>query len=324
MAAGRPLRFLLLVTGGWTVARTLFVLWPSASPEAVGTLLFPPAEASAVPVPRKPIAVPFPPSFRHHRSEPLPAVTTIVHSDPPAKDLTVPPSRTIPVDAAQTTPGMIPPPLFPTPRPTPPSRWAASAWAIARGGGNTSLLGGQLGGSQAGVRLTYAVQKQVALAARLAGPLEGRGREAAVGVEWRPTRLPVRLIAEQRFGLDGNPGGPTAMIVGGIDPTPIAAGFKLEAYAQAGVIVRARVDGFADGAMRVTHALTKGSIRVDLGMGMWGGAQPRARRLDTGPTLGVSVPVAGQRMRLSLDWRQRIAGDAAPGSGPALSIGTDF
>jgi hypothetical protein len=29
-------------------------------------------------------------------------------------------------------------------------------------------------------------------------------------------------------------------------------------------------------------------------------------------------------VRLSIDWRQRIAGRARPGSGPALSIGSDF
>lgn len=324
MAAGRPIRFLLLVTGGWTLARTLFILWPTATPEAVGTLLLPPARASTVPVLRRPTAFPVHPVPRPYHAETLRIAAPIAQSEVPVQNVSVSPPLALVAQGAQAATGTIPPPLSPTPIPTPPSRWTASAWAIARGGQTTSLLGGQLGGSQAGVRLTYAVKGQIALAARLAGPLGGRGREAALGVEWRPTRHPVRLIAEQRFGLDGYPGGPTVMIVGGINPTPIGAGIEVEGYGQAGVIVRERALGFADGAMRVTREVTSGSIRVDLGGGLWGGAQPGARRLDTGPTLGLSVPVAGQRMRLSLDWRQRIVGDAAPGSGPALSIGTDF
>ncbi|MBS0285465.1 MAG: hypothetical protein JSS15_13700, partial [Proteobacteria bacterium] len=58
-------------------------------------------------------------------------------------------------------------------------------------------------------------------------------------------------------------------------------------------------------------------------LGAWGGAQRGAARLDVGPAAGVAVPAA-MPLRISLEWRQRIAGDARPGSGPALSIGADF
>ncbi|WP_204317143.1 hypothetical protein, partial [Klebsiella aerogenes] len=29
-------------------------------------------------------------------------------------------------------------------------------------------------------------------------------------------------------------------------------------------------------------------------------------------------------LRIALDWRQRVAGEARPGSGPALTLGADF
>jgi len=116
--------------------------------------------------------------------------------------------------------------VFPAVRPVSPerSRVAASAWLLARGGPAGTLSGGQLGASQAGLRITYALgeARKVSLAARLAAPLEGRGREAAVGLEWQPTRLPVRFVAEQRFVLDGGRGGPTLGVIAGYGPGEIA------------------------------------------------------------------------------------------------------
>jgi hypothetical protein len=228
--------------------------------------------------------------------------------------------------------GMMTPPLRPTPLSRGPSRLAGSAWAIVRGGeGGATLLGGapggQLGGSQAGARLTYALgeRRRLALSARVATPLHGAGREAAFGLDWQPTRAPLHLVAEQRVSLDAGRGGPVLMAIGGIGPTPVAAGFRLEAYGEAGAIDRDRVEGFGDGAVRVTRTVaTLGLLRLDLGGGAWGAVQRGARRLDVGPTLGGVVPVAGKAVRMTLDWRQRIGGDARPGSGPALSIGTDF
>ena len=44
-------------------------------------------------------------------------------------------------------------------------------------------------------------------------------------------------------------------------------------------------------------------------------------RVDVGPR--VSMPV-GRGMRVHVDWRQRVAGSAAPGSGPALTLAADF
>ena len=63
------------------------------------------------------------------------------------------------------------------------------------------------------------------------------------------------------------------------------------------------------------------------GIGAWGGVQSAAYladRVDVGPSLrlrwaGAPLPVA-----LSVDYRVRVAGNAAPGSGIAVTVSTAF
>ncbi len=62
-----------------------------------------------------------------------------------------------------------------------------------------------------------------------------------------------------------------------------------------------------------------------LGIGLWGGAQRGATRFDLGPAATIDLPVTrAAHLRVALEWRQRVVGAARPGSGPALSIGTDY
>lgn len=207
------------------------------------------------------------------------------------------------------------------------SRLSGSVWMLARGGPAGTVSGGQLGASQGGLRVVYALghRRRFAVIARVATPLQGKGREAAVGIEWQPTRLPIRLVAEQRFVLDGGRGGPTLGVIAGYGPSDIAPGVRVEAYGQAGGIVRDRIEGFVDASARLTHPLGKvAGAGVDIGVGAWGSAQRDASRFDIGPSIIATLPVAGKTLRLTLDWRERIAGGARPGSGPALSIGSDF
>ena len=144
----------------------------------------------------------------------------------------------------------------------------------------------------------------------------------AVGLDWQPARrLPVRLIVEQRIPLDAGPGGTALLAVAGYGPRNLAPGVTVTAHAQGGMVARGTVEPFADGAARVSTSLTPA---IDLGLGIWGGAQRDAQRLDVGPTLGIALPVGDRRVRLSLDWRQRVAGRAAPDSGPALTLAGDF
>lgn len=220
-----------------------------------------------------------------------------------------------------------PPPGVPLPSPAPtPSRFAGSGWLIARRGGAVPFAP-QLGGSQAGARLTYALDpaRRLSLAGRISTALASRQTEAAIGLDWKPTALPVHVIAEQRIGIDRARGGPSLGLVGGFGPTPLIGRWQLDGYGQGGAIVRDGVEGYADGALRLSYPLlTVGRTRLELGLGAWGAAQRGAARLDAGPAAAAIVPIAGRSFRLSLEWRQRLAGRATPASGPALSIGTDF
>lgn len=319
MKTGRPLRFLGVSLGGWAAARAV-LLWPVADTLAVVERLIgaPIAAAAMLALASEPKV-----ATADRRGPPVRRTVPTIEARPALRPT---PAAAAIVAEPLPTP-MLPPPLRPTPFATSPSRFAASAWTIVRGGGGADSSGGQLGGSQLGARLTYALgsTRRIALAARLTAPLRGKGREAAVGVDWQPTAAALHLIVEHRWSLDGARGGPTALVVAGIGPTGIAPGIHAEAYGQAGAIARDRIDGFADGAARLTtHLATIGAARIDIGAGAWGAVQRGAARVDIGPSIAIALPIRDPPLRLAIDWRQRIAGDALPGSGPALSIGSDF
>ncbi|MBX3560662.1 MAG: hypothetical protein KF780_02510 [Sphingomonas sp.] len=192
------------------------------------------------------------------------------------------------------------------------------------GGAQPLAPGGVLGGSQAGGRLLYRLNgdpgRPFALSARISAPLRGPGAEAAFGFDWRPVaRLPVHLLVERRQELDGGRSAFAAVIHGG-GSIDLPAGARLDAYAQVGAAGLRSRDLFADGAVRVGLRLGP----AEIGGGAWGAAQPGAARLDAGPQVSLPLPVAGANLRLSADWRFRLAGDTRPMSGPALTIGADF
>jgi hypothetical protein len=205
-------------------------------------------------------------------------------------------------------------------------RLQLSAWALLRGQpGPTGLAsGGTLGGSQAGARLTYAISPLLAASLRSSSPVGAgaRGGEVAAGIKVTPFRsIPVSLTAERRQAIGSTGGGRSAFamfVEGGLYQRPIAWGFDLDAYAQAGVVgIRSR-DLFADGGLTLTRPLYG---RFSAGFGMWGGVQPHLYRVDAGPRLSIRVQ---NNMRVHLDWRQRLAGNAEPGSGPAVTLAADF
>ncbi|MFV0623843.1 hypothetical protein ACBY01_07520 [Sphingomonas sp. ac-8] len=331
---GRPLRFLAVVLAGWTGARAL-LLWPTAdlaapaqaSAPRLATLESPyvaPTPQAAPSLARMP-RPPAPVGERRSRSRNAPTIAYPALA--PARAQTVAP------DALSLAPAVVQrvAPVEPAPALVPPSsprRWSVSAWLVGRGG---SMAGGgpfgpvQLGGSQAGVRLRYGLTRTVALSGRLSTPLRGSGREAGLGIEWQPAKLPVAVLLERRVALDSTRGGTALGAIAGINPTPVAGRWQLEAYGQAGVVVRARREPYADGAARLLLPLGSDSgPRLALGAGVWGGAQRGANRFDVGPSIVATLPTGGPTLRIAADWRQRVAGNAAPGSGPAITLGTDF
>ena len=212
------------------------------------------------------------------------------------------------------------------------SRWSGSAWALVRNGGKVSPLtpGGQIGGGQAGIRILYHLDEadRLSLSARLSRTVGGpRQSEASAGLDWQPvTAIPIHLMLERRFALDsGGRNAWTAGAAGGVYAVPVAKGWRLDAYAEAGVVGTRRRDLYADGAARVARSLDLGDGRsLALGGGVWGAAQPGAARLDVGPSAVLRLPVARRAVALALDWRQRVAGGARPGSGIAFTLASDF
>ncbi|MEG3124470.1 hypothetical protein [Sphingomonas sp. GB1N7] len=329
MIVGRPLRFLGVIVGGWIAMRVTVLWWPGAMPIEA-------AEAAPIGVP---VAVMWAPALQRSKAASpafqLPILNHSARAKAPARaNVASPRSEAGPTLAMPVRTGMIaglPAPIRSQSKHHvhTRSRFNASFWLVSRGGIGPAagVLGAQLGGSQAGGRLTYALtdSRRLALAARVSTPLGAGAQELALGMEWQPTRLPVRVIAEQRIALNGGRGGPTIGLVGGFGPTTVAAGFALEGYAQGGVIARDGGEGFADGAARLARPVARlGDVRFDLGAGLWGAAQKGAARVDLGPSLVAYVPLRPQSVRLALDWRQRVAGNAAPDSGLVLSVGADF
>jgi len=99
---------------------------------------------------------------------------------------------------------------------------------------------------------------------------------------------------------------------------------ELDGYAQAGVVGAHRQDLFADGALRIARRIEVGRSALLAGAGLWGAAQPGAARLDVGPHLALRVPAGATTVSVAVDGRLRVAGDARPGSGAALTLSTDF
>ena len=213
------------------------------------------------------------------------------------------------------------------------SSWSLGSWLYLReGSGNASgTIGGasQLGGSQAGLRLAYGFGEtgRVRAYGRATMALgRPRQRELAFGLAFAPlARLPVDLAVEQRVAA--GPEGRTALAVmasGGVSDVALPAGFRLDAYAQAGIVGARRRDGFADGAIVVDHRLGDSETSLRLGALAAGAVQPGAARVDVGPRVTLRLPEVGQGSRIALDWRQRVAGDARPDSGLALTLAADF
>lgn len=206
-------------------------------------------------------------------------------------------------------------------------RWQVSAWALVRNQqagavGPSSLAGsGNLGGSQAGARLTYALTRQVAATFRTSSDLGRRGFEVAGGVRIRPlVSLPVWVTAERRQRV-GQFGGRNAFAIfaeTGVYQRPLPWQLNLDAYLQGGVVGLKSRDLFFDGAFAITRPVYK---NFSAGFGAWGGAQPGLYRVDAGPRVSMQVR---KNVRVHFDYRQRLAGNALPGSGPAITLAADF
>jgi hypothetical protein len=166
-----------------------------------------------------------------------------------------------------------------------------------------------------------------ALAAALRDP------EAAFGLMARPVRrLPLAVLGEVRLQASGGPVRvrPVVMAVTELPPLALPFGAEAEVYAQAGWAGGRDPTAFYDAAAVALHKLAKPLPGADLrlGGGLWSGGQRGAARLDIGPRIElrcmIGKPAKRIGVRLSADWRFRVAGAAEPGSGPALTLSAGF
>ncbi len=157
--------------------------------------------------------------------------------------------------------------------------------------------------------------------------------EAAIGASARPVAgVPLRAAGELRFtdAAFSNTFRPAAYVVTEFAPLALPYGARLEAYGQAGWVGGPDPTGFADGQASVTGemrglaGLTDNAVRVSFGAAAWGGAQKDAQRIDIGPTLRLDLTIGAVPARLSVDWRERVGGDAGPDSGLAATLSTQF
>jgi hypothetical protein len=207
-------------------------------------------------------------------------------------------------------------------------RLQLTAWALLRppaaglAGSRSLAAGGSLGASQAGARLTYNFTRQLAATFRSSSEVGRRGGEVAAGVRAQPVKgIPLWINAERRQRIGRFGGGRSAFaafVEAGLYDRPMPMHFLLDGYVQAGVVGARSRDWFVDGAATVTRPVYK---QFSAGLGIWGGAQPGLYRLDAGPRVTMRVR---QNLKVHADWRQHLAGNAIPGSGPAVTLAGDF
>ena len=250
---------------------------------------------------------------------PIPALdqwplASIAASMPLRSSVAATPGQSLPAAAAAAKPKL--------------DRLQMTAWALLRGRqgeplGTTSLAAnGTLGASQAGARISYHYNRQIAATLRSSSNVGRRGGEVAAGVRVQPVGgLPLWITAERRQRIGRYGGGRNAFalfVEGGVYQRPMPARFSLDAYFQGGIVGFKSRDKFVDGGLTLTRPLFR---NFSGGAGLWGAAQPGVYRIDAGPRVSMKVR---DNIRIHLDWRQRVAGKAEPGSGPAVTLAGDF
>ncbi|WP_197274695.1 hypothetical protein [Novosphingobium sp. AAP83] len=226
-------------------------------------------------------------------------------------------------------------------RPNNGKRWSFDQWLLMReGGGDPAQAVGaaSYGASQAGGIARYRLGKAAPhssfayLRTSLAIDAPGNDREIALGFGMRPvSRVPLRVLAEARlYDSKASPARvrPVLTVVTELPWQEMGAGFRAEAYGQAGYAGGTEPTAFFDVQAVVDRSLGKamGPLReVRLGAGLWAGGQKGAVRLDVGPRVSVPLALGAEvSSRIALDWRLQVAGNARPVSGPALTLASSF
>ncbi len=215
-------------------------------------------------------------------------------------------------------------------------RWSGEAYVLFRDGGSPGFgVAPLLGGGQSGAALAWtldplarhplSVVARATVAHRSAGfgidGFDGGSVQAAVGLRWQ-VAPGASLTAERMVAVgDGARDAWTLRAAGGRAQKlgPVLA----DAYAEAGIVGARRRDLFASVQARAVTPFLTGPVRIEPGVSLWSSIQRAGTtvgRFDVGPTVTARAgPVAA-----SLDYRVRVAGHAAPDTGPALTLSARF
>lgn len=350
--SGRPVRFFVLLMTGWTIIRIVSTIgWPSGVSEASDDAPHPSRTFS-------PASAPPPINAAYmHPNTGTPMPRTVIGSPHHIFTIATPPAdRTQasgqPIDLADfissaeafssaPTPGDAPgerqellvpqPASWQSRRENASRRWHLGSWVLWRNGSGPAraLTNGRLGGSQIGARLDFDMTpdagSSIAGYTRVSAAMDRPASpEAAIGLFWQPARrIPLTFALERRIAL--GPGGRNAnalFAAGGFGPTPLTPSVSAEAYVQTGIVGFHAKDSFVDGKLSLLTPLRRTGLHA--GMAVSGGAQPDVSRLDIGPEIQLRLPLPSVSARLSIEWRERIMGNAAPPSGPAITLAADF
>ncbi|TRW14012.1 hypothetical protein [Glacieibacterium frigidum] len=212
-------------------------------------------------------------------------------------------------------------------------QWSGDAYILVRGAGPTGLgVAPLFGGGQSGGSLAFTpdplARRPIAVVARATVAHEGKdfgiagidrgSLQTALGVRWQV--VPGASLTAERL-IAGGSAARDAWVLRTAGGTAHKLGpVQLDVYAEAGVVGARRRDTFASAQARAELPLPAG---LDAGGGAWVSIQNAAttvHRVDIGPTIGWRAgPITARA-----DWRFRVAGDAAPGSGPALTLSAAF
>lgn len=215
----------------------------------------------------------------------------------------------------------------------PTDRWHFDGWLFLRNGPartlDSAVRSSSYGTSQLGAILSYRHSDEMSSYVR-ASHAPGRlgDTEGALGLAIRPVAsIPVDARVEVRVNESQGSTDvrPAAFLTAGFEEDNLLFGLRTRGYGQAGYVGGEFATVFADGALqteRKVAATRLGGIFV--GAGVWGGAQKDASRFDAGPTTSLELDAVEIPLRLSLDYRVRIAGNAQPSSGPAITVSTSF
>lgn len=342
---GQPLLVLLMLLASWLGART--VLWEGPFPEALAASAERLSRPFAADVPNKP--------FVSGRQTPAQALARADASPSAAWFEAAPASATAtPQGWTFTELPLLPAPAAPPPQGSalpllvaafpqlagdttraPDRRWSGDAWLLLRRDTTTPITSGRgsYGQSQVGAVLRYRLAPRSghrpAAYLRATSALAGeRDMELAAGLTARPlSGVPFALAAEVRGAhtAEGTEARPAAFAYTELAPFKLPLDARAEVYLQGGWVGGRFETPFVDGQARVDRKVVRlGPAELRAGAGLWGGAQKGAKRLDVGPGATIALELGGAPVRMSADWRFRVAGEAHPHSGPALTVSTGF